>query len=83
LQRLEAALVRGPTEWGFPTHLWTLQRIVTVIWKVCHVRKDRNPFFSRLYRSELASRAPDAAGSGFIPYIPHFRETISSNYLHA
>jgi len=38
LQRLEAALVRGPTEWGFPTHLWTLQRIVMVIWKVCHVR---------------------------------------------
>jgi len=38
LQRLEAALIRGPTEWGFPTHLWTLQRIVTVIWKVSHVR---------------------------------------------
>lgn len=38
LRRLEAALVRGPTEWGFPTDLWTLQRIVTVIWKVCHVR---------------------------------------------
>src|SRR5712691_7344939 len=38
LQRLEVALVRGPTEWGFPTHLWTLQRIVTVIWKVCNAR---------------------------------------------
>jgi transposase len=38
LQRLEAALLRGPTAWGFPTHLWTLQRIVTVIWKVSHVR---------------------------------------------
>ncbi|MHB8732711.1 MAG: winged helix-turn-helix domain-containing protein [bacterium] len=38
LARLEAALVRGPTAWGFPTHLWTLQRIALVIWKVCHVR---------------------------------------------
>jgi len=38
LQRLEVALVRGPTEWWFPTHLWTLQRIVTVIWKVCNAR---------------------------------------------
>jgi transposase len=38
LQRLEAALVRGPLQWGFPTQLWTLERIVTVIWKICHVR---------------------------------------------
>jgi Winged helix-turn helix len=38
LQRLEATLLRGPTAWGFPTHLWTLRRIVTVIWKVCQVR---------------------------------------------
>ncbi len=38
LQRLEVALVRGPAGWGFPIHLWTLQRIALVIWKVCHVR---------------------------------------------
>ena len=37
-QRLEAALLRGPTVWGFRTHLWTLQRVAQVIWKVCHVR---------------------------------------------
>ena len=37
-RRLETALLRGPTAWGFPTHLWTLQRVARVIWKVCHVR---------------------------------------------
>jgi transposase len=38
LKRLEAALLDGPTAWGFPTHLWTLQRIATVIGKLFQVR---------------------------------------------
>lgn len=38
LERLEAALLRGPAAWGFSTHLWTLPRIAEVIWKVCRVR---------------------------------------------
>lgn len=37
LRRLEAALLQGPTAWGFATHLWTLQRIATVIGKRFHV----------------------------------------------
>ena len=37
-RRLEAALLRGPTAWGYPTHLWTLERVAQVIWKTCHVR---------------------------------------------
>jgi transposase len=32
------ALLHGPTAWGFATHLWTLQRVATVIWKLCRVR---------------------------------------------
>lgn len=27
----------GPAAWGFPTHLWTLPRVATVIWKTCRV----------------------------------------------
>lgn len=38
LNRLEAALLQGPTAWGFATHLWTLQRVALVIWKLFHVR---------------------------------------------
>jgi len=38
LKRLETALLEGPTAWGFPTHLWTLQRIATVIRQLFHVR---------------------------------------------
>lgn len=38
LRRLEAALLDGPTAWGFTTHLWTLQRIAIVIWKLFRVR---------------------------------------------
>lgn len=38
LKRLEAALLQGPTAWGFATHLWTLQRIALVIGKLFHVR---------------------------------------------
>ncbi len=37
-QRLEAALLRGARAWGFPTELWTLQRVTRIIEKVCHVR---------------------------------------------
>ena len=37
-QRLATALLQGPDAWGFPTHLWTLDRLATVIWKTCHVR---------------------------------------------
>ena len=37
-KRLEAALLKGPTSWGFPTHLWTLERVAHVIWNVCGVR---------------------------------------------
>jgi transposase len=37
-QRLEAALLEGPARWGFSTDLWTLERVTTVIWKLCQVR---------------------------------------------
>ncbi len=37
-QRLEAALLEGPARWGFATHLWTLERVTAVIWKICQVR---------------------------------------------
>lgn len=37
-ERVREALVKGPAAWGCPTHLWTLDRIATVIWKTCHVR---------------------------------------------
>jgi transposase len=37
-QRLEAALLEGPARWGFTTHLWTLERVTAVIWKLCQVR---------------------------------------------
>lgn len=36
--RLEAALLEGPTAWDFATHLWTLKRVAHVIWKLFHVR---------------------------------------------
>ncbi len=38
LERVEAALLQGPTAWGFTTHLWTLQRVTVVIWTLFHVR---------------------------------------------
>lgn len=38
LKRVEAALLQGPTAWGFATHLWTLKRVAAVIWKLFHVR---------------------------------------------
>lgn len=37
LQRLEAALLRGPAAWGYSTHLWTLERVAQLIGKVCQV----------------------------------------------
>jgi len=37
LQRLQAALLRGPLAWGYSTHLWTLERVAQVIRKVCQV----------------------------------------------
>jgi transposase len=36
-RRLVAALLRGPTAWGFRTDLWTLERVGQVIGKTCHV----------------------------------------------
>lgn len=38
LARLEKALVRGPTAYGYATQMWTLERIAHVIEHVCHVR---------------------------------------------
>jgi len=38
LDRLEVALLQGPTAWGFTTHLWTLERVAQVIWQLYHVR---------------------------------------------
>ena len=38
LRWLEGALLQGPAAWGVRTHLWTLRRIVEVIWKTCGVR---------------------------------------------
>ncbi len=35
--RLVAALLEGPTAWGFRTDLWTLKRVGQVIAKTCHV----------------------------------------------
>jgi transposase len=35
--RLVAALLEGPTAWGFRTDLWTLERVRQVIGKACHV----------------------------------------------
>jgi transposase len=37
-ERVAAALVKGPTAWGFSTELWTLERVAQVIWKTCGVR---------------------------------------------
>ena len=36
-KRLESALLKGPTAWGFSTHLWTLERVASVIKKTCNV----------------------------------------------
>jgi hypothetical protein len=30
-------MLKGPAAWGFPTPLWTLQRVTRVIWKTCHL----------------------------------------------
>ncbi len=40
-ERLRAALLRGPTAWAFRTHLWTLDRVVTVIARACHCQVGR------------------------------------------
>lgn len=39
--RLQAALLKGASAWGFPTELWTLDRVVHVIWKSSHLRYSR------------------------------------------
>lgn len=38
LQRLEKALLRGPTHYGYATQMWTLKRVARLIQQVCHVR---------------------------------------------
>jgi len=37
-RELAAALLKGPQAWGFATHLWTLERVATVIARRFHVR---------------------------------------------
>lgn len=39
--RLQAALLKGARVWGFPTELWTLERVAHVIWKSFHLRYSR------------------------------------------
>ena len=39
--RLQAALLQGAGAWGFPTELWTLDRVVAVLWKSAHLRYSR------------------------------------------
>lgn len=39
--RLQAALLKGARAWGFPTELWTLDRVVDVIWKSAHLHYSR------------------------------------------
>jgi len=40
-QRLQAALLQGAGAWGFATDLWTLDRVVTVLWKSAHLHYSR------------------------------------------
>jgi transposase len=40
-QNIASALLKGPLVWGFSTELWTLDRVVQVIWKTCRVRYSR------------------------------------------
>ena len=37
-QQVTVALAKGALSWGFSTELWTLDRIVNVIWKTCGVK---------------------------------------------
>jgi transposase len=39
--RLQTALLKGASAWGFPTELWTLDRVVHVIWKSARLRYSR------------------------------------------
>lgn len=38
LKQVEAALLKGPTSYGFATQIWTLGRIAVMIRKVCGVK---------------------------------------------
>jgi len=59
LRRLEAALLQGPTAWGFRTHLWTLERIAEVIWKTRHVRYSVSQVWRVLRQLGWSRQRPD------------------------
>lgn len=59
LRRLEAALLQGPTVWGFRTHLWTLERMAEVVWKTCQVRYSLSQVWRVLRQLGWSRQRPD------------------------
>lgn len=59
LERLETALREGPAAWGFRTHLWTLERVVHVVWKVGHVRYSVSQVWRVLRQLGWSRQRPD------------------------
>ncbi len=59
LQRLEKMLLRGPCKHGYPTELWTLQRVAEVIEKRFEVGYDPSGVWHVLHRMGWSCQKPE------------------------
>lgn len=59
LQRLEKILLRGPREAGYPTELWTLNRVAEVIEKTFDVMYDPSGVWHVLTRMRWSCQKPE------------------------
>jgi len=59
LARLEKLLLRGPRAFGYPTELWTLQRVAEVIQKTFRVSYDPSGVWHLLKRIGWSCQKPE------------------------